>query len=290
MPLEHSTAPIAPFMDPRTTHPPGVSSLSHQDWLMVDETYADQIALRDQLLEQRRGIVLQGDNGAAAVECMEVVVDVLLSLEGFTRDGSAVIRPDGVSVPIDVKAPLATLARLAQEDFLVLEKPEGAAEHVLTSGILCFPSRWSLTEKMNRPLIGIHARVPGYEEGLAPRVQRFFDALRPERPLQRANWLVHSTPALFQPVDEADKIGVERPAEDRFWLRVERQCLVRLPKTDAVVFSVKTLVTPMEGLTQAQLARLSTAMIEQPEAIVGYHGGQQYHDKAHAAIRRLLAA
>lgn len=288
MALTHATAPIAPFMDPRTTHPPGVSALPREQWLVVDETYADQMALRDQLLVKRRDIVLQGDSGPAARECLEVATSALLNHAGFERVGDTVTRPDGTAIRINAAAPLASLGRLAQEDFLVLEQPAGADEHVLTGGVLCFPSRWSLTEKMNRPLIGIHARVPGYETGLASRVQRFFDALRPDRPLQRANWLVHSTPELFQPVDEADKIGMERPAENSFWLRVERQCLVCLPQTRAVVFTVKTLVTPLDGLSDAQLTRLSAALSEQSGSMVSYHGGRSYHDKAQAAINTLL--
>lgn len=289
MPLVHQSAPIAPFMEPRTTHPPGVSALAPEDWLIVDETYADQIALRERLLDERRDIVLQGDDGAAAQECLEVALAALMTGGGFARTGDDVRRPDGEVVALDWAAPLATLCRLAQEDFLVLEKPEGAAEHVLTGGSLCFPSRWSLAEKMNRPLIGIHARVPGYETGLAPRVQRFFDALRPERPLWRANWLIHATPELFQPVNEADKIGVERKGADDFWLRVERQCLVRLPRTGAVVFSVKTLVTALDDLTPPQLDRLAAALDEQPDDMVSYHGGRAYHDKARAHVERVSA-
>lgn len=289
MALEHSTAPVAPFMEPRTTHPPGVSALSIDEWLLVDETYADQIALRDQLLAERRDVVLQGDHGAAARECLQIAIAALLAHTGFVRERGAITRPDGVTVDLDDQAPLATLGRLAQEDFLVLEKPDGAEEHVLTGGVLCFPSRWSLAEKMNRALIGIHTPVPGYETALASRVQRFFDALRPDRPLQRANWLVHSTPDLFQPVDEADKFGVDRAADDQFWLRVERQCLVRLPHTEAVVFTVKTLVTPLEQLSGPQLTRLNTALNEQSDSMVGYHGGKRYHDKAQSAIETLLA-
>ena len=290
MPLTHSSAPIAPFTDPRTTHPPGVSGLTHSDWLQVDETYADQIALRERLLAERRDIVLQGDGTAASRECLDVALGTLQALPGFSVEGESAVRPDGGRVLIDRAAPLATLGRLAQEDFLVLEKAEGAAEHVLTGGVLCFPSRWSLTEKMNRPLVAIHARVPGYATGLAPRVQRFFDALRPERPLQRANWLVHSTPELFQPVDEADKIGVERATSDAFWLRVERQCLVRLPRTGAVVFTVKTLVTPLDAMTGAQLESLGRAMDEQSEDTVRYHGGTAYHETARREVARVLAA
>ncbi|MGB0853370.1 MAG: heme-dependent oxidative N-demethylase family protein [Pikeienuella sp.] len=289
MPLEHATARITPFMEARTAHPPGVSALAPDEWLLVDETYADQIALRERLLKERREIVLQGDSGAAAEECLHAALDVLLAQHDFTREGNSIRRPDGGLVWLDSSAPLATLGQLAQEDFLVLEKADGEAEHVLTGGILCFPSRWSLTEKMNRALIGIHARVPGYEGDLAPRVQRFFDALRPGRPLWRANWLVHATPALFQPVDEADKIGVERETSAAFWLRVERQCLVKLPETGAVVFTVKTLVTPLSNLTAPQLAGLGGAMDEQSDDIVRYHGGASYHQTARAEVARMLS-
>ena len=156
-------------------------------------------------------------------------------------------RPDGAEVALDPVRPLATLGRLVQEDLCVMER--AGEEHILTGACLCFPASWSLSEKIGRPLTGIHTPVASYDGDIARRVQRMFDAIRVEQPLWRMNALVYVDPSLHQPRREAD------PRTDRrggVYLRAERQCFVKLPQTRAVVFSIHTYVVRTETLTQAE--------------------------------------
>ncbi|WP_074219132.1 DUF3445 domain-containing protein [Rhodovulum sp. ES.010] len=150
-------------------------------------------------------------------------------------------------------APLLTLGRLVQEDFCLMERRGGA--HVLTGAILCFPASWMLAEKMGRLLDAIHGPVPHYDAALAARVNRLFAGLRPGRLLWRANAHFYADPALFQPRPEsAPRAKVQGPAP---WLRSERQVLARLPRTQAVVFSIHTYVVARESLDAAQRAALA---------------------------------
>ena len=119
-----------------------------------------------------------------------------------------------------------------------------AQEHVLRAGILCFPSNWKLGEKMNQPMSVIHDPVVRYDETLTKRVQRIFDHIKPDRPVWRANFLNYTTANLFQP-DREKK--VDRDAGK--WVRVERQSLVRLPRSGDLVFGIHTHVIPMASLT-----------------------------------------
>ena len=153
-------------------------------------------------------------------------------------------RPDGAVVPLDRAAPLLTLGRLVQEDLCILEAEGGA--HVLTGAILCFPASWTLAEKIGRPLLAIHAPVAAYDAEIARRVQRMFDAIRPDRPLWRGNSLLYDDATLHQPRRE----GEHRPAPvARTYVRSERQCFVRLPETRAVVFSIHTYVLRRSDLS-----------------------------------------
>jgi hypothetical protein len=97
-------------------------------------------------------------------------------------------------------------------------------------------------------------------------VQRLFDVLRPEAPLMRANLALHADCDLFNPRPEADR-HVFAPGTARI-LRVERQVLLRLPVTRAVVFSIHTYVVRPEALTPEQRARLEAALPQSfaPEA------------------------
>lgn len=250
----HTSLPSAPWMVPAQARLPGIQPLEMADWLVADEAYAAQMALRDRLIAARRAEVFAqtGGAGAAGAEVLETVLAHLPP--GFVRAGGAVTRPDGVTVDLGADAPLLTAGRLVQEDLCVLEKPEGAAEHVLTAAILCFPASWTLAEKIGRPLAAIHTPVTSYTETMATRVQRLFDAIRPGRPLWRQNALLYATPELFHPRSEA---APRHEAGARGgYLRSERQCLIRLPRTGAVLFSIHTYLLPVAALSRAQRAAL----------------------------------
>lgn len=234
-----TTLPFAPWMDPRTNRLPGVLPLEGDDWLRVDEAFAAQMVERDRLLaempDQVHALLPQGV--PAAQELYGRVLARLATEPGYVVGPDAVLRPDGVTVPLDPLQPLLTLGRLVQEDLCLLEAV--GDEHVLTGANLCFPASWTLAQKIGRPLSAIHIPVPSYDDGITRRVQRMFDAIRPGQPLWRGNSLLYDDPTLFQPRPE----GVHRPRPvEKTYLRSERQCLLRLPETRAVVFTIHTYV------------------------------------------------
>ena len=234
-----------PF-DLGTSRPlPNIAPMRMEDWLLADECYAAQGAERARLLRTRREAVLQLDQEAmpAAQELLETVLDNLP--DGFARDGERVTRPDGEVVTLDRSDPLGTLGHLVQEDLCLLEKRPGSDEHVLTGAVLCFPAGWRLAQKMMRPLTAIHIPIPEYDEMLARRVQRLFDGVQPGRALMRFNRLWYDDPVLFQPGPRRDNDDRSDPTTAPYF-RSERQCLVRLPQTRAVVFSIHTYLLARE--------------------------------------------
>ncbi|PIE11461.1 MAG: hypothetical protein CSA72_04935 [Rhodobacterales bacterium] len=212
-------------------------------WITVNADYADQMAERDRLLAQRRGdvIAMLPDAQEACAEALEVILEALPPL-GFEVTPEQVRRPDGVWVPL--AAPLDTLARLITEDICILQKQ--GDEHVLIAAALLFPSSWTLSQKIGRPLRAIHMPVAPYDDAIAARVQRFFDGVRPGRPLWRANLLDYEDAALYQPRREYEPKGREPGVRPMFW-RSERQTVLRLPRTEAVVFAIHTTVVPREA-------------------------------------------
>jgi hypothetical protein len=251
-PILHTHLSHAPWQSPQTSRLPGTTPIAVEDWLTVDEAFAAQLGERERLLRETRGAVCAALPGteAALAELYDTVLAALDARPDYTREGGAMRRPDGACVPLDANDPLGTLGRLVQEDFCLMEKPAGADEHVLTAAILCFPANWTLAEKLGRPLTAIHTPVPDYDTGLAARVQRLFDGLRPVetggRILMRMNALDHDRPDLFQtrPQAEARPHGHGHGG----WLRIERQTLRRLPRTGAVVFAIHTTVLDRAAL------------------------------------------
>ncbi len=253
-PLQKSL-PISPWSDPRLARMPGILPLDPAEWILIDDAYAGQMALRDELIKGRPEDVLLIDLSAAeaASELLSFVLTSIAALPGFQVGQESVRRPDGGLVTLDRADPLATAGRLVQEDLCIMQ-PRGA-EHVLTAAVLCFPASWTLAEKFLRPLIGIHGPIAAYDDDIARRVQRLFDAIRPERPMWRANAHLWKEARLFAPRTEADpRPPVSWPAP---YLRSERQCLSRLPRTGAVVFSIHTFLLRTDNLTPDQVASLS---------------------------------
>lgn len=256
-PILQDRLPHLPWIDPRTRRLPGILPVEGRDWLRLDEAYAPQMALRDRLIAGRPDVVhaLIPEARPAAAELYAAILDWLHTAPGFTFGQGTVTRPDGLTVALDPANPLLTLGRLVQEDLCLMERQ--GEEYVLTGAILCFPASWSLSQKLGRPLTGIHAPVPTYDADLARRVARLFDAIRPEQPLWRMNYLTYDDFALHQPRREGEK----RPQpQGHVFIRCERQCLLRLPITRAVVFTIHTYVVDASTVRPEDLVALREAV------------------------------
>lgn len=224
---------------------PAMQPVADGALLTVDSAYGAQLAEKARLIARDRDRVLQVLPGAepAAAETLDLVLDDLARRPDFGVAEGAVRRPDGAVVAIGRKDPLLTLSRLVQEDICILERK--GDEHVLTAALLCFPAAWTLAEKIGHPLTRIHVPVTAYDDGIALRVQRMFDGVQPGRPLWRANLLRYDDPALFQPYTEAAGRRVGTPASP--YERSERQTVMRLPATGAVVFAIHTTMIRRAG-------------------------------------------
>lgn len=236
LPPEMDGAPQLPGMAPAAPH----------DWLRVDAAYGAQMQRRATLLADQRDDVLWMDPTAleAAREALDEALVVLPTLGFEIRSGDRVICPDGRMVDIDRTAPLLTLGHLVQEDICLLQKRQTATgnAHVLVGAVLCFPASWRLAEKAGKPLIAIHAPVAEYDDALARRVHRLFDGVRAGRPLWRFNRLWYDDPELHQPRSVTAPRRIEPDSAAAPYIRSERQCIVRLPLSDVVVFSIHTYV------------------------------------------------
>jgi len=226
--------------DPLSPRPlPGIQPLNMAEWLIVDDAYSAQMAERARLLTDHRAAVVALDPAAqpAARELLDVVLAWLSDHPGFVVCGTSVTRPDGQAIDVRLDDPLGTLGHLVQEDFCLMERR--GEEHVLTGAVLCFPSFWTLAEKFMHPMTRIHVPVASYTDDMAKRVQRLFDGVQIDRPLWRFNTLWHVDPTLYHPQAEA-VAHMTYSRETARYLRSERQCLRRLPKSGAVVFSIHT--------------------------------------------------
>lgn len=207
-------------------------------WLTMDDAYGAQMVARRALLRDQMGdVVAQTAQGLEAARQFARLAFAALP-DGFARDGDVVRCPDGGCVTMDWDAPLASIGGILQQDVCILERI--GDEHVLTGAVLCFPASWTLSQKIGKPLIRIHAPVDEYDADIARRVQRMFDGVKEGRPMWRANALRYDDPTLYQPRPEHDPRPVG--TADAPYLRSERQTILRLKGSGAVAFVIHTSV------------------------------------------------
>jgi len=243
---------FAPWVDPRTRRMPGTVPVTEGEWLLQDDAFSKQLELREKLILEQTDAVhrLSADCLPAAEELYDRILQ-LLPQHGYAM-GEVIRRPDGGLVRADRSQPLLTLGRLVAEDLcLMIPGPEG--EHVLGGAILCFPAGWTLAQKFMRPMMRIHKPVPKYTEDIGKRVQRLLDGIRPGVGMMRGT-AHHSNAPLHNPRTEEQGRAPEGPLP---FIRVERQCLFRLPETGAVVFSIHTSVIREEDLSEEQRVTLA---------------------------------
>ena len=259
-------APYVPFMQDRTTRPPGLSPLDMADWTVRHADFDAQMVRRQEILRDHADIVIAATSDAEPAE-----LELLSMLNAHLGDG-----PRDLTLK-ERFCPLTALGHLVPEDFCIMLPDAASGEYRLAAAILCFPSRWLLSEKMNRPLTAIHDPVPDYDDMLARRVNRVFEAVKPDRPLVRVNWTIHPTPELFLPLGLSDKQMMVPEPGGRMYLRTERQTLVRLPKSGAVVFGIKTSISPLESLMADEAAVLLERIDALDAAEQAYRGRPEVH-------------
>ena len=142
--------------------------------------------------------------------------------------------------------PLDIAGRLLAEDFCLLQS--NGAHPILIGATLCAPAHWRLADKIGRPLTAIHGPVPGYASALGRKVDNFFATMKPGRLVCRHNWGIADDPEPFQPIaPELRAVPNAIDAGAQLWLRVERQTLRRLPRTGAIVFTIRTYITRLDA-------------------------------------------
>jgi len=270
-----------PFLDGPWRLAMGLKALDLREWIEVDEHFAGQLAERRRLLDQRREAVLGAlpESAAGQAEVLELLLDHLPERfpEHYRRANGELanlVTGERFELAAWREAPLELAGRLVQEDLCLLQR--GGSAYRLVAGVLCFPSHWRLADKLGRPLAVIHEPVPGFADGLAVTVDRFFANLQVARPVWRVNWSLVDTPQLFLPPEHRalrKAIGPERAGE-QLWLRVERQTLRRLPRSGDVLFGIRTHLAPLAAVIDGPAAARALAgrVREMPPGMAAYKG------------------
>ncbi len=243
----------------------GTKGIPIEDWLLVDGATPAELAIRSRLLDDRPDDVLAVLPAAdeAAFETLDLIREAQSPSAQSPFWGSSVA-PGATELPQKPggAGALDAAGRLVVEDLCLLVRHDDAWH--LDGAVLCFPTFWSLRDKLGAPIDLVHGPVAHYDPELTGRLDRFFDRLPVDRIVRRRNVSFCPGPYLWFP--PVTGLVPDRPiAADGspWWLRSERQTLRRLPRSGAVLFTIRVQHAPLRTLAQRpDIARSLSDMVD----------------------------
>lgn len=148
---------------------------------------------------------------------------------------------------------LLSLGRAWESDFVWMI-PQGDTSWTLAGGVVCFPSSWSMPEKLGHPMRAIHTPVPGLNPALEKQIETFLNRMQPGQPWVREN-------VGFSRDDQKNHLP-SRPRRrldatvtlDEVFLRVEHQLLNKLPRSGAILFGIRVEIVSLRHALQDPIA------------------------------------
>jgi hypothetical protein len=284
----------------------GLKPLDLANWIEVDEHLAFQLGEKRRIYAAHgpNVFVEEPDTTAAQAEVLALLFDYLPARypRHYRIDGERLAVIGQPEIPGDL-SPLHIASLVVQEDLILMRR--SAEGWRLVAGALCFPSSWSLNEKFGKTMQDIHIPVPAFGPGtrMAAMIERIFDNLAVEQPVERYNWSIQAGDALYHPLLDEQRIDRATRRPSRFsdedinacaFIRVERQTLRKLPVSGDILFTIRIFLDPLAVLARhderkriaasfaAQLAALDEAQLD-------YKGLTGDRDRLIAALGRIAA-
>jgi hypothetical protein len=274
--------------------------LDPAEWTRPDGLLEEQLAEKDRLIAERRAEVtaqLPGSEPGQAELLSRLAAYLPERYSAIYRHDDGVMRIGGLRrVSLASLPAIETAGRLTQEDFCLMQSPGEGQPYRLTAASLCFPTRWRLADKLGKPMQAIHGPVPLYAEKMGRQVDRFFQHLKADKPVWRINWSLIDDPALFQPtghgLTEEDPRFQPETIGENVWFRFERQTLVRLPETGAIVFGIRIYQTTLGEVARdpVRAGRLLEAVRTMAPEMYAYKSFAVFRRPLERYLKRQIAA
>lgn len=183
--------------------------------------------------------------------------------------------------------PMEFIGRQCQGDFCLLDQREGNLW--MDAGIVTTQADWSLDFDLGMNFMQWHGPVPlAHELGVFERALKFLLNLQQGRPVRRLNWTMTVNPRLDTSPETYHRWGRDRAtindhnAGDKLHLRVELQALWRLPRSNAIVFSIRCYLVRLSELVTIPGwgRRLHRVLQSLPPELVEYKGLARFREAA----------
>ncbi|KAJ6032062.1 hypothetical protein N7540_002794 [Penicillium herquei] len=274
----------------------GLRSMKWDEWIELDNHYLKYHANKAKRIEER-GEKCYG----TAPEAMDAAIELLEELCDYLPERYPKMfqkTPTGITNTVTHETfnitqrplpedPMATAARLVQDDLaIMIERPDG--EYYLLAGAILLAGFWRLSDKFGMSLEKIHTSgdVPQFREKLQRGMTNFFRRLRPEEPVLRNNYFIQVDDQLaWSPSigsEDSEEVSWNTAEKNRaiehHFFRSERQSLRRLPRSGGVVFTIRTYFEPVTEIVKEPYVpgRLASAVRSWGDDISRYKGKEKY--------------
>jgi hypothetical protein len=189
---------------------------------------------------------------------------------------------DAATLP---QPPMEYVTRQCQGDFCLIDQRNGNLW--MDAGMVTTQADWSLDFDLGMNFMEWHGPVPlAHEIGVFDRALKFLLNLQQGRPVRRLNWTMTINPRLDTSPENYHKWGRDRSTVTpetvghKVHLRVELQGLWRLPRSNAIVFSIRCYLIKMSELVAVPkwARRLHRVLKTLPPELVDYKGLARFHN------------
>jgi hypothetical protein len=181
--------------------------------------------------------------------------------------------------------PMEYITRQSQGDFCLIDQRDGNLW--MDAGMVTTQADWSLDFDIGMNFMEWHGPVPlAHEIGVFDRALKFLLNLQIGRPVRRLNWTMTINPRLDTSPENYHKWGIDRTTVTRqnvgekVHLRVELQGLWRLPRSNAILFTVRCYLLRLDEVATIPKwgRRLHRVLKTLPPELVDYKGLSRYRD------------
>lgn len=180
--------------------------------------------------------------------------------------------------------PFEFISRQVQGDIAMLDQRDG--DLWMDAGMITGPADWSLNFDAGMSFRQWHAPVPkiAHDLGVFERALKFLLNIQVGHPYRRLNWTMTINPRMDTSSETYHLWGHERSAVtldnvgELVHLRVELQFMPRLPRSNALLFSIRTYLISLNDLVRNPewAKRLHRVLRDLPEEIAEYKGMTRY--------------
>lgn len=180
--------------------------------------------------------------------------------------------------------PMEYIGRQMQGDFTLLDQREG--DLYMDAGIITCPADWSLAFDAGMSFSEWHGPVPmAKDANIFERALKYLTAIQVGKPVRRLNWTMTINARMDTSPETYHRWGHERTTVtpenvgEKVYLRVELQVLDRMPRSNALLFSIRTYLMSLEDIVTNPVwaKRLHRVMKTLPQALIDYKGLTRYH-------------